>query len=1130
MGEGVQFLQNASAWFYLNSFSVGAMIPVAFFAITGFFLLSVKNKSKATVHMGIAYIMMGVYNLGYVISSSIYHPAAAYHRWMAVASILMAEIHFTMLFFCYPEEKTPFASRLYFRASYLGIIAIFVYFCYQTLTTGKNYVFLGQYWDFNAFIPNKIVALAVMWFIFLVPVLSLWRAVTSSGKERWIILLMGASLLLGSLVPGIFNLLNRNGIVDRNVFQMAWTVFTMAGFFTLIMLYVNNAREKISFVGKLITVTAITILAILHFISHYSLKDRDAAYDAIRLKDARLATATRFIPDDLAYKAAFTVNARGLISDNSSAAPLPVDPVVVKYQLYNTAMAERILNLSRTDFLKHLKNLLHDVPPHFKGCKDALLIYFEAIAPFWEPRNREIPKHEITTGLRHLNHLLFVQSNKIEQLPESEFRMALSAYLEKQTDPMLLPIKNAIYQHLNTLPQHQNVLKTEVLRFLLPVKGPGERIYRYSRNNAQHYIAYAVTDQAAGKIFETGFYYRDYRKYMHDAVFKYVLMILMLILVSRYGFYWFFYELLVKPLKALTRGLLAVERGNLNASVPVVTEDEIGYISRAFNTMVASIKEAERKLQNEKDNLLAAHNSLEASHQEIRLLQHFLSNIIESMPSVLISVDKNAKVTQWNTAAEKLTGIRAVDILGQRLWDFRSPFYRLKPYYHDVIDSRKPLLFTREQLQHTIAGDDKFYNIALYPLVANGISGAVVRIDDITKLERMEQQLRQAQKMDTIGTLAGGLAHDFNNILGGIVGTLSLLKFKLAKGEPLDAETTREYINTMEQAGNRAADMAQQLLTLSRKQELSFAPVDLNNAIGHVVKISRNTFDKSIEIKTRLPAEYPVVQADPGQIEQVLLNLFVNAAHAMTLMRPKGQQKGGILTISLEQIKADKFFCIEHPEAEEGETYWGLSVQDSGVGMDTKTIAKIFDPFFTTKEKGKGTGLGLAMVYNIIQLHKGFIDVYSEVGVGTSFNIYLPKIKETENTSSEKTQSRLSTGTGVILIIDDEEIMREMARNILIECGYTPLTAKNGEQGIAIFKQEHSRIRMVLLDMVMPRMSGRETFMAIKKVAPEVRVLLTSGFKKNQEVEELLKLGVKDFIQKPFTLEELARKTRDVMH
>jgi CheY-like chemotaxis protein len=240
-------------------------------------------------------------------------------------------------------------------------------------------------------------------------------------------------------------------------------------------------------------------------------------------------------------------------------------------------------------------------------------------------------------------------------------------------------------------------------------------------------------------------------------------------------------------------------------------------------------------------------------------------------------------------------------------------------------------------------------------------------------------------------------------------------------------------------------------------------------------------------------------------------------------MRNENEEWGGTLAVTIERVSADKYFCRLHPEAEERD-YWLLAVKDSGVGMDEKTITKIFNPFFTTKETEQGTGLGLSMVYSTVKQHNGFIDVYSDKGVGSTFNTYLP-VLEKEAAAGEVAQKKKSipTGDGLILVVDDEEIMCDMARDILKECGYKTISAENGKEGIEVFKKRRKEITAVLLDMSMPKMSGKETYIKMKEIQPDVRVLLASGFRLDERVDQVLKLGVKEFIQKPFTLEKLAR-------
>ncbi|UCH98365.1 MAG: response regulator, partial [Candidatus Aminicenantes bacterium] len=260
----------------------------------------------------------------------------------------------------------------------------------------------------------------------------------------------------------------------------------------------------------------------------------------------------------------------------------------------------------------------------------------------------------------------------------------------------------------------------------------------------------------------------------------------------------------------------------------------------------------------------------------------------------------------------------------------------------------------------------------------------------------------------------------------------------------------------------------------------------------------------------------------------------INAAHAMTIMRKEGEKYGGSLSISLERVQTDKYFLQLYPETEpeeKEEDYWTISVQDTGIGMNPQTLDKIFDPFFTTKEDGKGTGLGLAMVYNIIKQHKGFIDVYSQERIGTTFHIYLPILKPNKlEEKNHKLKEKIHRGEGLILVVDDEEIMRQTAKAILEECGYDVILAANGEEAVNIYKKYHHTIKGVLLDMVMPKMSGKQAYMEMSKMNENVKVLLASGFKKDSRVESILELGVKGFIQKPYALVKLANSMHEVLN
>ncbi|UCH95292.1 MAG: PAS domain S-box protein, partial [Candidatus Aminicenantes bacterium] len=381
--------------------------------------------------------------------------------------------------------------------------------------------------------------------------------------------------------------------------------------------------------------------------------------------------------------------------------------------------------------------------------------------------------------------------------------------------------------------------------------------------------------------------------------------------------------------------------GNYSLRAQKTYNDEVGMLVEGFNDMMEQIHN--RDIQRDR------------VENELKAAEFFLSSVMESMPSILISINREGRVSHWNQSTVRLTGIEANKARGKILWELLPEFFKYKKVINSVSLSQKTLQFYRELLR--IKGNTFYFNITIFPLQDSQAPKFVLMADNVTEIEIKEEQLRQSQKMETVGTLAGGLAHDFNNVLGGIIGTISLYKYKISKKRKVTQEELEKYFNTIEESANRASDMVQHLLSLTRKQEFSFAPIDLNAIIQNTVKICNNTFDKSVEINARYTRKPAMTVADPTQLEQCLLNLCINAAHAMTIMRKEGEKYGGSLSISLERVQTDKYFLKLYPETgeeEKEEDYWTISVQDSGIGMNPRTLDKIFDPFFTTKEDGKG--------------------------------------------------------------------------------------------------------------------------------------------------------------------------------
>lgn len=384
--------------------------------------------------------------------------------------------------------------------------------------------------------------------------------------------------------------------------------------------------------------------------------------------------------------------------------------------------------------------------------------------------------------------------------------------------------------------------------------------------------------------------------------------------------------------------------------------------------------------------------------------------------------------------------------------------------------------------------------------------------EDITEQKRLEAQFLQAQKMEAIGTLAGGMAHDFNNLLMGIQGRTSLMMLEVES-----TQTLYEHLKGIEEYIRSAAGLTKQLLGLARGGKYEVKPTDLNEIVSKSGEMFGRT-KKEITIHRKLQEEIWTVEIDQGQIEQVLLNLYVNAWQSMP--------GGGDLYLETKNVELNE--ALTRPFGTEPGRFVMISVTDTGVGMDKTTQRRIFEPFFTTKEMGRGTGLGLASAYGIIKNHGGVIDVYSDKGHGATFTIYLPA-SEKKAEEDGAPAARILKGRETILLVDDEQMILDVGKQFLTTMGYRCLTAEGGKEAIDLFLDKNTRIDMVILDMVMPKMSGGETYRILKEIDPEVKVLLSSGYSIDGQAKEILELGCSGFIQKPFNLKELSRKLREIL-
>jgi PAS domain S-box-containing protein len=513
------------------------------------------------------------------------------------------------------------------------------------------------------------------------------------------------------------------------------------------------------------------------------------------------------------------------------------------------------------------------------------------------------------------------------------------------------------------------------------------------------------------------------------------------------------------------------------------------------------------------------------SDRALREKEENIRAVLEATPNPVVAYDTLGNVRFINPAFTGLFGWTLEELQGKRI-----PFVpddqreKTEKPIRELYSGKEPGPITMETTRFTKDGTilDIFVSAALIIGSGGKPAGMVVAFTDITQKKKMEANLQQAQKMEAIGVLAGGIAHDFNNLLMGIQGNASLLLLDIKPGHPF-----YERLKHIEEFVSHGAHLTSRLLGFARGGKYEVKICNLNKIVAEVIKLYGAT-KKEIRITETLGRNLCSVEVDRSQIEQVLMNLFVNASQAMPA--------GGDLFVETENVSFNQDF-IAGFAVKPGE-YVKVSVTDTGIGMDEETRKRIFDPFFTTKETGKGSGLGLASVYGIIKNHGGFINVYSEKGKGSTFNFYLPAAGsgKAEESSEPDEKDRLIVGKGTILLVDDEKMMIDVGKEMLEVLGYTVITAQSGQEAIEKFtlaqtgKGNLGKIDLVIQDMIMPVMSGDAVFNRLKKIDPDVVVLLSSGYSVYGKAKEMLSHGCNGFIQKPFTMEELSMKVHEMMN
>jgi PAS domain S-box-containing protein len=556
-------------------------------------------------------------------------------------------------------------------------------------------------------------------------------------------------------------------------------------------------------------------------------------------------------------------------------------------------------------------------------------------------------------------------------------------------------------------------------------------------------------------------------------------------------------------------------------AVPLLTGPSLRGVLYVESNRVDGIRVVTRKFLEQIAAQVALALERKALYKELKIFRERFGSIFEQNYFGVTLCDLEGHYSVVNRAFARLLGYEPDELRGRLYRDLIHPDDRQRSLEceNSLYDGKGQVTVDWRYVRKSGEAVWSTTVISMIRDAAGHPAYLLAMVEDISARKKAEEeraqlqeQLVQSQKLEAIGTLAGGLAHDFNNFLGVILGFASLVRMRLAPEDPL-----QEPLQMIQQSAETATDLTRQLLGLARPEKPQRVPVNVEEVVKRVVKIVTQTFDRRIQVETRLAPELPWVEAETGGLEHAILNLCINARDAMP--------EGGRLTLETSVVTLGPEDSLRPAQCLPGD-YVRIAIRDTGLGIEPGAMPHLFEPFFTTKERGRGSGLGLAMVHRIVRNQGGFVRVECEVKRGSQFSIFLPAVRRPPQLAAREEPAKVQYGSGTVLVVDDEPLILAFAERGLARLGYKVLTAEGGRRACEIYASQAQEIDCILLDVVMPEISGLETYQKLRQINPQARIILSSGYSLERVAREAREMGAADFIGKPYTLETLSRKLK----